>query len=73
MDVRVFTWINQSIDLPFIKKKTKKKLPEIILKVENTFYLLISIATPRFCGGVEDVPVVISVSSSVNSLMFERS
>ena len=41
------------------------------------FYLVVAIATTRYCSGVEcipeHIPVVIFVTSRVNSLMFERS
>ena len=34
---------------------------------------MVAIATTRFCGGVDHIPVIITVSTRLVSLMFERS
>ena len=50
----------------------------VLLDEENTriilpFYLVVAIATTRYCSGFERIPVIIFVSLRVDSLMFERS
>jgi len=50
---------------------------DLVSVSETVIYLVVAIATTRYCSGVEPfpdhIPVVIFVSSRIDSLMFARS